>query len=377
MTARGNLGLLGALTTPGPLKPLDGLRAVAILLVLSTHIAQHIPSLTFALGPIGWTRPLNNGWIGVDLFFVLSGFLVGGAVLRSIADDRLSFRRFYLRRFFRIIPAYFAVILALGVLCFGWPGIEGIPDFTLAQVIPNVLLLTDYWPGDIGVPSWSLSIEEHFYLLIPLLLLFARKFPPATQRNLLLGVVFLALFSRMLTYLLYDLGGTVPGAEILSLIYFPFHNRMDALAMGVLVALVHQESPEGVPGSLRSVAGALGLLLAGFVYLSGAMYGRWGATTLQYSILAIGFGAVLWSVLPAQPVTWLARFLSARCWVPIARLSYSIYLTHLVVLNLADRVMPGPALAPLFMLACCLGAALPLFLLVEEPLHRYGRRAFP
>ena len=123
--------MLGALTTPGALPPLDGLRAVAILLVLSTHIAQHIPGLIFAPGPIGWTRPLNNGWIGVDLFFVLSGFLVGGAVLRSIADDRFSFRRFYLRRFFRIIPAYFTVILAVCVIRYGWPEIGRVPPFGL------------------------------------------------------------------------------------------------------------------------------------------------------------------------------------------------------------------------------------------------------
>lgn len=369
-------GFFKALTTPGSSPPLDGLRAVAILLVLATHISQHIPAVASQLGPTSWIRPLNNGWVGVDLFFVLSGFLVGGAVLRAIAAGRFSFRTFYLRRFFRILPAYFAVILVLCVIRFGCPGFGRGPHFRLTDLIPNVLLVTDYWPEAIGIPSWSLSIEEHFYLLVPLLLVFARKFQPATRCNLLLGFVFAALFARMLTYYVWDLGHTTLGDNVLRLIYYPFHTRMDELAMGVLVAAIHQESPHGPPNSVRGVASALGLLLAGYVYLSGGFYGRWGAITLQYTLLAIGFGAVLWSVLPAQPVTWLARLLSARCWVPVARLSYSIYLTHLVIFQYVDDPARAPLLSLVIMIGCGLAVALPLFLFVEEPLHRYARKNF-
>ena len=376
MTARGHAGFLGALTTPGSSQPLDGLRAVAILLVLVTHISQHIPAVASKLTHTFWIRPLNNGWVGVDLFFVLSGFLVGGAVLRAIAADRFSFRTFYLRRFFRILPAYFTVILVLCVIRFGWPEFGRGPHFRVLDLIPNVLLLTDYWLGAIGIPSWSLSIEEHFYLLVPLLLVFARKFRPAARCNLLLGFVFLALFGRMLTYYVCDFGHATAGDEILRLIYYPFHTRMDALAMGVLVAAVHQESPDGLPASLRGIAGALGLLFAGYVYLCGGFYGRWGAITLQYTLLAIGFGAVLWSILPAQPVTLLARLLSARCWVPVARLSYSIYLTHLVVFQYVDDPARSSLLSLVIMVVGGLGVALPLFLLVEDPLHRYARRKF-
>jgi peptidoglycan/LPS O-acetylase OafA/YrhL len=367
---------LRALTTPGQLPPLDGLRAVAILLVLFTHIVQQIPGVSYVAWYTEWATPLYNGWIGVDLFFVLSGFLVGGAVLRSIAAGQFSFRTFYLRRFFRILPAYFAVILGLCAVRYLWPANGGLPTFTLTDLVPNVFLLTDYWPRDIGVPSWSLSIEEHFYLLIPLLLFAARKYPVATQRNLLLAVVFLALLSRMLTYRTFSLGEATPGAAILQLIYFPFHNRMDALAMGVLVALLHQDQPEGVPGSLRGAAGALGILLTGFVFLTGALKGGWLETTLQYSLLALGFGAILWSVLPAQPTTLLARILSAPGWVPVARLSYSLYLTHLAVLQFTGAATRHMALAPVLMLLACVAVSLPLFLFIEEPLHQYARRTF-
>ena len=369
--------MLGALTRPGSLPPLDGLRAVAILLVLSEHIAQRLPGWTDATRQSAWLRPFHLGWIGVDLFFVLSGFLVGSIVLRGIDPGRFSFRTFYLRRFFRILPAYFTVILALVVIRYGWPEIGGVPPFALPDLIPNLLLLTDYWPRDLGVPSWSLSIEEHFYLLIPLLLLFARKFAPAAQRNLLLGFVGLGLLCRILTYHYYHLGGSFPSAEIMPLIYYPFHTRLDALAMGVLIALLHRENPHGAAGLRRNAAMAFALVLLSAVFFPGVLQGRWFRVTLQYSFLAVGFGAILWSVLPGQPATILARFLSARLWVPVARLSYAIYLTHIIVLEFASRIMPPSPLGPLFLFACCLAAALPLYLFVEEPLHRYARRVFP
>lgn len=376
MTIRRHARWVGALTTPGALPALDGLRAVAILLVLVTHVAQHIPAVSSQLTGTFWARPLNNGWIGVDLFFVLSGFLVGGAVLRAVADHRFSFRTFYLRRGFRILPAYFTVIFALCLIRFGWPELGRVPHFSWAQVVPNVFLLTDYWPNDIGVPSWSLSIEEHFYLLIPLLLLAARNFLPANRCRLLLSFVFLALFARMISYRLGDFASATTGDVILRLIYYPFHTRMDALAMGVLVAALHQENPGAVPASWRVIAGALGFLLTGYVYFSGAIYGRWGAITLQYTLLAMGFGAILWSVLPAAPVTLPGRLLAAKFWVPLARLSYSIYLTHLVVLQFADNAGRPFWLSAIIMPMICLVVALPLFLLVEDPLHRFARRNF-
>lgn len=363
---------LAALTTPGSLRPLDGLRAIAILLVLSMHIALRIPGI-FATD---WAKPFLHGWIGVDLFFVLSGYLVGGSVLRTLAEKRFSFRKFYLRRSFRILPAYFAVLIAICIIRYGFPRIGGVPSFHLKDLVPNILLLTDYWQGNIGAPSWSLSIEEHFYLLVPVLLFGVRNSQPATRRNVLVGIVVLALAGRMLTYYLYDLGGSFPSQDILPLIYYPFHSRMDSLAMGVLIALVHQESPGVMPAFVRSVAAMLGLLIIGMMYFTGALSGRWVKVTLEYTLLAAGFGTILWSVIPTDPITRLGRILSYGFWVPIARLSYSLYLTHLIVLAFMGDAKGNRILAPVIMLACCFAVALPLFFLVEEPLHRYARRRF-
>ena len=259
---------------------------------------------------------------------------------------------------------------------FGWPEIGGVPPFTPVQVIPNVLLLTDYWLANIGTPSWSLSIEEQFYLLVPLLLYVTRKFSYPALCRLLLGFVSLGLLFRLATYYYNDLGDPGNNEEISALNYFPFHTRMDPLALGVLLALLHQAKPDPVPTGLRKAAGIVGLLLVGMVFFNWPDRGRWFKLNLQFSCVALGFGAILWSVLAVQPVTALARFLSWRSWVPVARLSYSLYLTHLVAIEFTKRILTQSLLSPVIMLVGCIVVALPLFLWVEEPLHQYARRVF-
>lgn len=368
--------MLGALTTPGPLKPLDGLRAVAILIVLGEHIGSHLPVHHSGEPGTAWIRYVYKGWNGIDLFLVISGFLIGGSVFRAILRDQFNFLRFYLRRAFRIIPPYFAVILILCVIRFGWPEIGGPPQFTLAQLVPNLLLVTDYWPSNIGIPTWSLSVEEHFYLLIPLLLFWVVRLQSVARYLVLLGIIVLAPLLREFTYHYYHLAD-IAGVKIGPLIHSPFHSRMDALAMGVLLALLYQAYPAGRPWPRRNVVAAFGLLLVGLVYFTGTHYGRWFKVTPRFTLLAIGFGAMLWSVLPGPSGSVLARILSSPYWVPWERLSYSIFLTHLVVIEFASRIRPNSFLEPLIMLVACVAAALPLFLFVEEPLHRYARRAFP
>lgn len=376
MSAGAQAGWLKALTRQGLIPPLDGLRAVAILIVLGEHIGAHLPIHQSADPDIAWVRMIYKGWNGIDLFMVLSGFLIGGSVFRAIQQDRFNFITFYLRRFFRIIPPYFAMILVLCALRFGWPEIGGPPPFTPTQLIPNLLLVTDYWPANIGIPTWSLSIEEHFYLLIPLLLFWVARLRPGARYGVLLGLILLAPLLRLFTYHYYQLGDAV-GADIGALIHYPFHARMDSLAVGVLLALLHQAYPAGRPWPSRNVAAAFGLLIVCVVFFTGTYYGRWFKVVPRYTLLAIGFGAMLWSVLPGPSGSVLARVLSSKYWVPWARLAYAIFLTHLVVLEFTGRIWPNSFLEPLIMLVACIVVALPLFLFVEEPLHRYARRAFP
>ncbi|MHB1220386.1 MAG: acyltransferase family protein [Gammaproteobacteria bacterium] len=102
---------LASLRMPGQIKSLDGLRAIAILLVLVTHTCQRIPGLSFVYWNTEWATPIYNGWMGVDLFFVLSGFLIGSIIIKNLNNNTFSIISFYRHRFFRILPAYFFMIL--------------------------------------------------------------------------------------------------------------------------------------------------------------------------------------------------------------------------------------------------------------------------
>lgn len=366
-----------SLLTPGHYKSLDGLRAFAILLVLLTHISQHIPGLSWVHFHMEWMTPLYNGWIGVDLFFVLSGFLVGSMVLSQLERGAFSVVSFFLARFFRIIPAYFAVIISIVLMRMYLPGsLQSIlPAFHLSDVVQNALLLTDYLPGYLGIQSWSLSIEEQFYLIVPFFLLFFRRVD--TRIYAAISLIFFALLFRAITYRYFAISEAAPITEVLHKIYFPFHARMDALAVGILVALIHQQVPV-VPKLFRVVMGALGLLLSGFVFLCGELKGGFYNTTIQYTLVCLGFGAVLWSVLDCALAerTRLATFLSAQCWVPVARLSYSVYLSHMIVIFFLAHFFVFKVWMFGFLLAFCFIAALPLYWCVEYPCHRFAKRRF-
>ena len=144
---------------------LDGLRALAILLVLGRHslrpfISEDAYQPVVTVGPIDLTPLVLNGWIGVDLFFVLSGFLIGRQAWRGD-----SLRRFWFKRVTRILPAYWAclAVVAIGLTVAGaWPK-------SGADFLAHVVMLQDY-TGSVFVPAfWSLGAEEKFYLLAPLL----------------------------------------------------------------------------------------------------------------------------------------------------------------------------------------------------------------
>jgi peptidoglycan/LPS O-acetylase OafA/YrhL len=144
---------------------LDGLRAMAILLVLGRHslrpfISEDAYQSVASVGSIDVTPLLLNGWIGVDLFFVLSGFLIGRQAWRGD-----SLRRFWFKRVTRILPAYGA---CLGVVAIGLT-IAGAWKQRAADFLAHLVMLQDY-TGSVFVPSfWSLGAEEKFYLLAPLL----------------------------------------------------------------------------------------------------------------------------------------------------------------------------------------------------------------
>jgi peptidoglycan/LPS O-acetylase OafA/YrhL len=148
---------------------LDVLRAVAVLLVIGRHAApcpQQAPAGYRAVVD-SWAR---GGWVGVDLFFVLSGFLIAGLLLREhAARGRIDYGRFLLRRGLKIYPPFWLLLAATVAM---WSAAGRTPPAT--QLAAELFYVQNYWPGLLP-HTWSLAVEEHFYLLLPLVLIACAK----------------------------------------------------------------------------------------------------------------------------------------------------------------------------------------------------------
>lgn len=219
---------------------LDGLRGVAISLVILCHYIGYTAvgvrhSLTARIGAV-----LGLGTVGVDLFFILSGFLIGGILLNSRSSP-CYYRTFYFRRFFRIIPIYYLWLILLGLAMLiarvwnVWGGAEFrivTPYWAYFIFIQNYFqgstLLQTYWLS----PLWSLAVEEQFYLLAPPVI---RNLSPARLLKALLGVLVFSLFLRLFLSSMYDADHDYWGM-IASTDWMPC--RADDLALGMIVAVL-------------------------------------------------------------------------------------------------------------------------------------------
>lgn len=205
---------------------IDLLRAVAVLLVLF----RHAPPSGALASPI--TKALETGgWIGVSLFFVLSGYLVSGLIWKEIEQtERFNISRFLIRRGLKIYPAFYLMIAFSVIIFLIRPG-----HVDFSQILAEVLFVQNYFPG-IWNHTWSLAVEEHFYLLLALLawLLIKFKISPKLWILLLCGLSISVCF-----ILRFNISST-PYAHESHL--FPTHLRIDALAFGVILQIANRKS---------------------------------------------------------------------------------------------------------------------------------------
>jgi peptidoglycan/LPS O-acetylase OafA/YrhL len=328
------------------LPALDGLRGVAILLVLLRHSwGPFAVSVDLTVPVVGWNAAvfLANGWVGVDLFFVLSGFLITAHILHESARNAGSWywRPYVARRALRIVPAYYAV-LAL-VLAGAFPYYEVGGEYLGARVAYHLLFLQDYLPANFVVAFWSLGVEEKFYLLAPpLVLVFARRARPGAWPALVVGLLVAAVSLRALVALRAG-----PIDDYTSFFYrlrSPFHVTLDPLLVGVGIALIHAQRERWptltsrTAGNIVAVAG-LGAFLALTATHEMMMEITWWDKTLQPLAVALAFGALVHGALfgdrPAALLRGVALFL-------LARLSYCLYLVHMPLIPLALQ-LTGPA----------------------------------
>src|SRR5579872_440719 len=298
---------------------LDALRAVAILLVLGRH--TRVAEV--------WTRV---GWCGVDLFFVISGFLISGLLFQEYKRfGEISLKRFWLRRGLKIYPAFYVYTLILTiVLPITIPGAK-VP---VRPLLADLTFLSCYFPGLSG-QTWSLAVEEHFYLLLPLFLLALMKVMAMKKMARKKETPFASIPVVFVLIAIGSLGLRMAATPAYARDYysylFPTHLRMDGLFCGVTIGYFYHFKPQllaRIPGWRLLFAASILLIPIYFLNLESWHMYTWGLSTTF-----LGFGClVTWAArvrlasgrLLAFPVHLLAR---------IGFYSYSIYLWHWMVIG--------------------------------------------
>ena len=301
---------------------LDGLRGIAILLVLFTHLLPHR-----SVGPI-LLRLLNGvagvGWSGVDIFFVLSGFLITGILYDAKRDDHY-FRDFYMRRTLRIVPLYLLVVFCCTSIFPHFAATQGSSPaanrWMFWLYLSNVLVA---FRGAISVgwlgPLWSLAVEEHFYLIWPTVILLCSR---RSAMQVCMGCVVLANAVRLIFLMHHNLLG--PYVFTLS--------RIDELALGALVALALRGNTSQREmqtfarwGALAAGAGTLTL----FVWRHGVILDPVMLGVGLPIVGALSTALLTLAVLPGTAAPWKA-LLQSGFLKRFGRYSYGLYMLHMPV----------------------------------------------
>lgn len=313
-------------TVPG----LDALRSLAILLVFSDHAYAFFLDATKQSLSISQFPLIHFGWTGVDLFFVLSGFLIGKQLWLELHNTpSIRIGRFLVRRGMRIWPLYFAFIATM--ICLRNP-------VSWKSFWPDIFFITNYIPGQIA-GGWSLSTEEQFYLVVPVGLLIARRvmdirwFWPAPLALLILMPCMRALALAGHPHLNHG------DAALFYVTYTPFHTHADGLIVGLLIAWASVFRPE-LTAPMRQPK----YLLAPLALVTIGLTLRWADKDLfAFTALGLIYGGV--TLLVLRDDSALTAFTRLRVFHIGSRLSYGIYLNHFVVLAfLMKRNTTPPAM---------------------------------
>jgi peptidoglycan/LPS O-acetylase OafA/YrhL len=358
-------GSFGELLHPPPqqIPFLDGLRTIAILLVVNLHFSAGFAELHgnnfYSTLPF-----VINGWCGVDLFFVLSGFFIGGQLWKELQKDgTISIRRFILRRGLRIWPLFYFMYFASLLLYwhdaatkqYGWT---------------DLVFLANYLNNGIVGGGWSLCTEEQFYIVAPLLLLFlfARKKTVRSIRPWLWGLLALIPTVRGAIWIYHTGNFFSHDPALFATMYYKFHTHCDGLIVGLIVSnlWLTKNKPKSPVWKASLV------LLGGFALL---ILSR----EIQHEVLVLTgfglfFGSLVWFGLTSR-----VELFRSRPFYWISRLSFGMYLNHgylvhPVLSHLLPRFklfhsswIPNQLLGTLILTGLSAAVALVTFCLVEHP----------
>ncbi len=334
---------------------IDGLRAIAVLSVFLFHLNHSC---------------LPGGFVGVDIFFVISGYLITSIILKDCESDKFSLLRFYQRRIARIFPAFFTVALVtlVGARFIYTPQDYASAGANLAAASLSVANLKYMIQGSYFQISpdaqpflhyWSLSVEEQFYLFFPLLILLLFKY----ARNHLVWVLGILGAGSLIACILLT-----PAKPVWAFYLLP--TRAWELCAGSLLAVVATHHPATTSGAARrSWIPLIGLLIVALSFImlhEGPQFPGWRAILPVAGAVAL----ILPSTAPSSPVE---KWLAAPPLVMVGRMSYSLYLWHWPIFSLVDYrlfLAPEPVRLTLKIGLSFLAAALS-FLLIENPARRF------
>ena len=308
----------------GHIRELDGLRAIGICLVVINHVwTKSLSNVIYQLG--------NFGWIAMDSFFVMSGFLITGILLDS-RDSPGYYRTYYTRRALRILPLYYLVLVLWWWIArhTNW----GRDSSAMLQHWGSPIWFAFYmgniksavvgaWPDVRGyIPLWSLQVEEQYYLLFPLAVAWLRR---DHLRRLLIAAVILSPVLRVLTYLWQ------PANPYIQYVLLPCHS--EGLALGGLIAIRSRGGSWKIPKMSLTLcmvvllgAACIGSIMSTYGTQNWPWTSQWDRL-VGYSVSSAGCGCL---------VLWLISFRGSRWtgwmrWAPVqylGRISYGIYLLH-------------------------------------------------
>jgi peptidoglycan/LPS O-acetylase OafA/YrhL len=336
----------------GRIQQLDGLRAVAILGVYFNH-TLHVP-LT---------------WVGVDIFFVLSGFLITGILLERKIESRTMggyFHYFYSRRAFRILPPYVLTLFVYG-LFFTWNAFH--PWWLFAFFGMN--MQDFFWQGFVKapLPLWSLAVEEQFYLVWPIIILLVSE---KVLFRLALAALAITPFLRVLC---------TPLFPSLFPIYTLTPFRADLLCAGAVLAMLWKRRTSYTEQVIRTrawmgVVAGFGSLVFVQIWPTFRLASNTRSSNgLDYSLSVLGsFSLVAWTLADRG---WLRGLLSWRPMRFIGQISYTMYLVHIIAIFVAERYVHSTLSVTVVALGATIFYSWLSWVLMERPLIGFAARKVP
>lgn len=332
---------------------IDGLRAVAVIAVILYHAE-------FLISGRDW---FAGGFLGVDVFFVISGYLISSIILRELKSDTFSFKRFYERRARRILPALFTVILASLPLAWIYLVPKPMQEYA-ASVLASLFFGSNIWflnedPYTAQISAlkpflhtWSLSVEEQFYLFFPVLLLVIWKL----ARRLLYPILGLIFIGSLVVA--HTTSSTSPDAA-----FYLIHTRAWELLAGGILAALSLNKVEFNPAILAKTMPAVGLLLilASSVWFDDQMR----HPSLLTVIPVLGTMLLIWFCRAGEPIS---DFLSSKILVGVGLISYSLYLWHFPILAFLRINEADPSAATkLLAIAVAIALSILTYFYIEKP----------